>query len=93
MVPFWRSCDLINVVFGKIAITPSLFNLKTSNQNLKKSNQNIVSGQPNTKLSKYLCRNWQKKALNTVTIVVAKILTCYISVTVPDRPMITIIYR
>ena len=28
---FW-SHDLINVIFGKTAITPSIFKLKTSNQ-------------------------------------------------------------
>ena len=33
-----------------------------------------------------------KKSLNTVTMV-TKMMACYISVTVPDRPMVTIIHR
>ena len=85
-----HSSDFINVIFGKTAITPSFSKLKTSNQT--KIIQDVISSQPNTKISKFLCRNWQKKSLNTVTMV-TKILTCYISVTVTDRPMVTIIHR
>ena len=39
-----------------------------------------------------LLRNRLKMSLNTVTMV-TKILTCYISVTVSDRPIVTIIHR
>ena len=30
----FQSCDIINVIFGKTAITPSFFKLKTSAKNL-----------------------------------------------------------
>ena len=39
-----------------------------------------------------LLRNRLKKSLKTVTMI-TKILTCYISVTVPDRHIVTIIHR
>ena len=84
----FRSHDLINVIFGKTALTPSCFKLKTSNQNLNYPG----CCQPNTKISKFLCRNWQK-VFKYGKHGGCKILTCYISVTVPDRSMVTIIYR
>ena len=90
LMHFW-SRDLINVIFGKTAITPSFFKVKTSNQNLNYPGRCIGSAQYEN--SEFLCRKWQKMSLKTVTMVVAKILTCYISVTVPDRPMVTIIHR
>ena len=90
LMDFW-SRDLINVIFGKTAITPSFFKVKASNQNLNYPGRCIGSAQyENQRIS---VQKMAKMSLNTVTMVVAKILTCYISVTVPDRPMVTIIYR
>ena len=41
------SCDIINVIFGKTAITPSFAQLKTSRKNLN------YLGQPNIGSAKY----------------------------------------
>ena len=85
---FW-SCDVINVIFRKTAITPSFVSQRL--QIKTKISQKVVSGQPNTKISTSV-QKLAKNPLNTVTMV-TKILTCYISVTVPDRPKVTIIHR
>ena len=77
---FW-SRDIINVIF-KTAVTPSFLMFKTSSKN--KNDPIIFSDQLNTETNIFLCRNWQKTSVNYVTIL-TKILTCYISVTVPDR--------
>ena len=54
--------------------------------------QDVVTGQPNTKNKHISVQKLAKKSLNTVTMV-TKTMTYYISVTVPDRPMVTIIHR
>ena len=82
----FRSRDLLNVIFEKTSITPFFLLAKDFKSKLKLSRMLLLK-------SGNFCEETGKKVLNTVTMVVAKILTCYISVTVPDRPMITIIYR
>ena len=55
----FRSRDLINVVFGKIAITPSFFNLKTSKLKLSRT-LNVVQFSPMLK-SANICAATGKK--------------------------------
>ena len=86
----FRLRDVINVIFGKTAITPSLAKLKTSRKKLKLSRTSYRFSQ--ILKSAYFCAGIAKKALNMVTMV-TKIMTCYISVMVPDRPIVTIIHR
>ena len=78
----FRSCDVKNVIFLKTAVTPLFLTFKTLNKN--KNDRIIFMGQLSTKIKIFLCRNWQKTSVNNVTML-TKILTCYISVTVPDR--------
>ena len=69
---FW-SHDFINVIFGKTAITPSIFKLKTSNQlKLPRTKYRV---RPIVK-SAHFCAETGKKSLNTID---TKILTCYIN--------------
>ena len=72
---------IIAFVFNFI-VTPLFLTFKTSSKN--KNDRIIFSGQLSTKINIFLCRNWQKTFVNNVTML-TKILTCYISVTVPDR--------
>ena len=86
----FRSRDVINVIFGIIAITPLFFKLKTSSQN--KMILDVISNDPNHKNDMFLKKNRRKTSFKNVTMV-TKNLTCYISVTVRDRPIVTIIHR
>ena len=86
----FRSRDVINVIFKKTEITPSFFKLKP--QVKSKMILDVISNNPNHKNDMFLQKNGRKTSLKTVTMV-TKILTCYISVTVRDRPIVTIIHR
>ena len=85
----FRSPDVKNVIFGKTAITPSFFLAKDfkSKLELSRTSYRVI---PILK-SAHFSAQIGKKYLNTVTMV-TKILTCYISVTVPDRSIVTIIH-
>ena len=52
----------------------------------------VFSNDPNHKSDTFLQKKGQKTSLKNVTMV-TKILNVYISVTVPDRPIVTIIHR
>ena len=82
------SRDVINVIFEKTAIAPSIFKLKTSS----KTNMilDVISNDPNHKNDTFLQKNGRKTSFKNVTMV-TKMLHVYISVTVPDRPIVTII--
>ena len=86
----FRSGDVINVVFGITAITPLFLKLKTSSKT--KLILDVISNNPNNKNDMFLQKKGRKTSLKTVTMV-TKILTCYISVTVRDRPIVTMIHR
>ena len=86
----FRSRDVINVIFGKTAITPSFFKLKTSSKT--KLIRDVIFNEPNHKNDTILQKIGQKTCFKNVTMV-TKILHVYISVTVPDRPIVTIIHR
>ena len=87
---YFRSRDVIKVIFGKTAITPSFFMLKTSSKT--KLIPDVISNETNHKNDRFLKRNRRKTSLKNVTIV-TKMLIVYISVTVPDRLIVTIIHR
>ena len=86
----FRSRDVINVIFGNTAITPSFFKLKTSSKT--KMIFDVISNDPNNKNNTYLQKNGRKTSFKNITMV-TKMLHVYISVTVPDRPIVTIIHR
>ena len=86
----FRSRDVINVIFGITDITPSFFKLKTSSKT--KVILNVTSNDPNHKNDRFLKRNGRKTSFKIVTMV-TKMLHVYILVTVPDRPIVTIIHR
>ena len=69
----FRSSDVIKVIFGKTAITPSFFKLKTSSKN---------KTDPNKKNDTFL-KNIREKHLSKCNHGY-KMLHIYISVTVPD---------
>ena len=50
----------------------------------------VISNDPNHKNDRFLQKNMRKTSFKIVTMV-TKILTCYFSLTVPDRPIVTII--
>ena len=52
----------------------------------------VISNDPNHKNDKFLQKNGRKTSLENVTMV-TKMLHVYISVTVSDRPIVTIIHR
>ena len=52
----------------------------------------VICNDPNHKNDTFLKRNGRKTSLNIVTMV-TKMLYVYILVTVPDRPIVTIIHR
>ena len=86
----FRSRGVINAIFGITAITPLIFKLKTSS----KTNMilDVISNDPNHKNDTFLQKNGRKTSFKNVTMV-TKMLHVYISVTVPDRPIVTIIHR
>ena len=86
----FRSCDVINVIFGITDITPSFFKLKNSIKT--KLILDVISNDPNHKNDTFLKRNGRKTSFKIV-IMVTKMLHVYILVTVPDRPIVTIIHR
>ena len=86
----FRSCDVINVIFGITAITPLFFKLKTSSKT--KMILDVISNDPNHKNVMFLQKNGRKTSFKNV-MMVTKMLHVYISVTVPDRPIVTIIHR
>ena len=86
----FRSRDIINVIFGKTAITPSFFKLKTPSKT--KLILDVISNEINHKNDMFLQKNGQKKSFKNVTMV-TKMLHVYISVTVKDRPIVAIIDR
>ena len=86
----FRSRDVIDVILGKTAITPSFCKLKTSSKN--KMIHDVISNETNHKNDRFLQRNGRKTSFKNVTMV-TKMLPVYISVTVPDRPIVTIIHR
>ena len=89
----FRSRDVINVIFGITDITPSFFKLKTSSPQVKtKLILDVISNDPNHKNDTFLKRNGRKTSFKIVTMV-TKMLHVYILVTVPDRPIVTIIHR
>ena len=51
-----------------------------------------ICNDPNHKNDTFLQKYLPKTSFKNVTMV-TKILTCYISATVPDRPIVTIIHR
>ena len=83
------SRDVINVIFGKTAITHSFFKRKTSSKT--KLIRDVIFNEPNHKNDMFLQKIGQKTCFKNVTMV-TKILHVYISVTVPDRPIVTIIH-
>ena len=52
----------------------------------------VISNESNHKNDTFLKRHGRKTSFKNVTMV-TKILHVYISVTVPDRPIVTIIHR
>ena len=86
----FRSRDVINVIFGITDITPSFFKLKNSIKT--KLILDVISNDPNHKNDTFLKRNGRKTSFKIV-IMVTKMLHVYILVTVPDRPIVTIIHR
>ena len=86
----FRSGDVINVIFGKTAITPSFFKLKTSS----KTNliHDVISNETNYENDMFLQKNGRKTSFKNVTMVTKMLHVC-ISVTVLDRPTVTIIHR
>ena len=52
----------------------------------------VISNETNHKNETFLQKNERKTSLKNVTMV-TKMLHVYISVTVPDRPIVTIIHR
>ena len=86
----FRSRDVINVIFGITDITPSFFKLKNSIKT--KLILDVISNDPNNKNDTFLKRNGRKTSFKIV-IMVTKMLHVYILVTVPDRPIVTIIHR
>ena len=52
----------------------------------------VISNDANHKNDRFLQRNGRKTSFKNVTMV-TKMLHVYISVTVPDRPIVTIIHR
>ena len=52
----------------------------------------VISNDPNHKNETFLKKYSRKKAIKNVTMV-TKMLHVYISVTVPDRPIVTIYHR
>ena len=57
----FRSRDVINIIFGKTAITPSFFKLKTSSKN--NLIPDVISNETNHKNDKFLKRNGRKTSL------------------------------
>ena len=86
----FRSRDVINVIFVKTTITPSFFKLKTSSKT--KLIRAVISNDPNHENDTFLQKNGRKTSFKNVTMV-TKMLHVYISVTVPDRPIVTVIHR
>ena len=86
----FRSRDVINVIFGITDITPSFFKLKNSIKT--KLILDVISKDPNNKNDTFLKRNGRKTSFKIV-IMVTKMLHVYILVTMPDRPIVTIIHR
>ena len=85
----FRSRDIINVIFVKTAVTPSFFKLKTSSK--IKMIHDVISNDTSHKNDRFLQRNGRKTSFENVTMV-TKILHVYISVTVRNRPIVTIIH-
>ena len=52
----------------------------------------VISNDPNLKKDMFLHRNGWKTSFKNVAMV-TKMLHAYIAVTVPDRPIVTIIHR
>ena len=86
----FRSRDVINAIFGITAITPLFFKIKTSSKN--KMIHDVISNDTNHKNDRFLQRNGRKMSFKNVTMV-TKMLHVYISVTVLDRSIVTIIHR
>ena len=86
----FRSRDVINVIFGITDLTPSFFKLKNSIKT--KLILDVISNDPNNKNDTFLKRNGRKTSFKIV-IMVTKMLHVYILVTMPDRPIVTIIHR
>ena len=86
----FRSRDVINVIFGIIDITPSFLSQRP--QVKSKLILDVISNDPNHKNDTFLKRNVRKTSFKIVTMV-TKMLHVYILVTVPDRPIVTIIHR
>ena len=84
------SRDVNNVIFGKTAITPSFF--KAKDQVKTKMILYVISNKPNHKKDMILPKMGAKTSFKYVTKV-TKMLQVYISVTVPDGPIVTIIDR
>ena len=76
----FRSPDVINVIFVKTAITPSIFKLKTSNKT--KQIHDVFYNNLNKKNDTFL-KNIREKHLSKCNHAY-KVLHVYISVTVPD---------
>ena len=86
----FRSRDVINVIFAVTAITPLFFKLKTSRKN--KMILDVISNDPNHKNDIFLQKYGRKTSFKNETMV-TKMLHVYISVMVPDRPIVAIIDR
>ena len=86
----FRSRDVINVIFGITAITPLFFKLKTSSKT--KMILDVISNDSNHKNNAFLQKNGRKTSFKNITMV-TKMLHVYISVTVRDIPIVTIIHR
>ena len=90
LLTHFRSRDVINIIFGITVITPLFFKLKTSSET--KMILDVISNGPNHKNDRFLQKNGRKTSFKNVTMV-TKMLYVYISVTVPDRPIVAIINR
>ena len=86
----FRSRDVINVIFGITDITPSFFSQRP--QVKTKLILDVISNDPNHKNNTFLQKNGRKTSFKNITMV-TKMLHVYISVTVRDRPIVTIIHR
>ena len=86
----FRSRDVINVIFGITDIAPSFFKLKNSIKT--KLIVDVIANDLNHKNDTFLKRTGRKTSFKIV-IMVTKMLHVYILVTVPDRPIVTIIHR
>ena len=86
----FRSRDVINVIFGITAITPLFLSKRL--QVKTKMILDVICNDPNHKNDTLIQKNGRKTSFKNVTMVTKMLHVC-ISITVPDRPTVTIIHR